>query len=152
MQTQRLAKTCDMKFIVVVFLIVLIKMETRIVIPFRELANVLKLNSNSIDSLISHVKIKHNLNNDEIEIVTVEISSFYKNFNKKLGKCSNSLSCLLKDPWMRKKIEVKLKKKDDLKRKIGRPTKVFEECAARTKRRKVQEMRDLNLILDNIHH
>ncbi|XP_037037553.1 uncharacterized protein LOC119075260 [Bradysia coprophila] len=41
---------------------------------------------------------------------------------------------------MREKIEVELKKKEDLKRKVGRPTKEFDECAARTKRRKVQQV------------
>ncbi|KAG4073674.1 hypothetical protein HA402_000898 [Bradysia odoriphaga] len=50
------------------------------------------------------------------------------------------MASLLKDPWMREKIEVKLKKKEDLKRKVGRPTKDFAECAARTKRRKVQQI------------
>lgn len=41
---------------------------------------------------------------------------------------------------MHGKIEVALKKKDNLKRKVGRPTKNYEECTARTKRRKIQEM------------
>ncbi len=115
-------------------------MESRVVISFRELANILNLKSNKIDELISHVKTKFDVDNDEFEIILPKIRSFFNNFNKKLLKCNNSIQYLFKDPWMRGKIDIVLKKKDNLKRKVGRPTKCFDECAARTKRRKVQEM------------
>lgn len=36
-------------------------METRVVISYRELANILKLNSNKIETLVSYVKTKFKL-------------------------------------------------------------------------------------------
>lgn len=116
------------------------KMETRIVIAYRELANVLHLNTNKIESLVSPVKSKFKLDSDELKIVSAKKKSFYLNFNKKLVKCSHSFQNLIKDPWMHGKIEVVLKKKESLKRKIGRPGKKYDECTARTKRRKIQEL------------
>lgn len=116
-------------------------MEARIVISYRELANILKLNSNKIECLISHVKTKFKLDSDELEIVLAKIRLFYANFNKKLVKCGHSYQNILRDPWMHGKINIVLKKKCNLKRKVvGRPAKKFEECTARTKRRKVQEI------------
>lgn len=41
---------------------------------------------------------------------------------------------------MRGKIEVFSKQKNDLQRKVGRPTKKFEDCSDRSKRQKVQEL------------
>lgn len=109
-------------------------------LPFREIAQVLKLNSNKIDCAISYVKTKYNLDADELEQSRTKIQSFYKNFNKKLVKCSNSFEAMMRDPWMRNKLEIVVKRKEDLKRKVGRPTKKFEDSAARTKRRKVQQL------------
>lgn len=109
-------------------------------IPFRELGQILKQNSNKIESLSTHVKTKFNLDSDELNETLVKIRSFYQSFNKKLIKCCNSYESLLRDPWMRGKMEFVFIEKDNLKRKVGRPTKKFEECTARTKRRKVQEL------------
>lgn len=91
-------------------------------------------------SLTSYVKAKFKLNNDDLETVVNKVRGFFKNFNKKLVKSGGSFGSLLRDPWMRGKIEIELKCKDILKRKVGRPSKNYEECAARTKRRKVQEL------------
>lgn len=77
---------------------------------------------------------------DELQTILAKIHLFYDNFKKKLVKCGHSYPNLMRDPWMHGKIETVLKPKDNLKRKIGRPSKKFEECTARTKRRKVQEL------------
>lgn len=115
-------------------------MESRVVISYRELANILKLNSNKIESLITHVKSKFKLDSAELEIVSAKLNSFYKNFNKKLVKCAHNYKSLIRDPWMYGKIDVVLKQKENLKRKVGRPTKKYEDCTARTKRRKIQQL------------
>ncbi len=61
------------------------KMEARVVIPYRELANILKLNSNKIESIESHVKSKFKLDCDELEIILAKIRLFYDHFKKKLS-------------------------------------------------------------------
>lgn len=115
-------------------------MEFRVIVPYRELANVLKLNSNKFESVISHVKTKFKLNDEELKTLSGKIRSFHKNFSKKLVKNNQSFLSVMRDPWMHGKIEEIFFKKQSLKREVGRPVKCFDECTDRTKRRKIQEI------------
>lgn len=117
-------------------------MVSRICISYLTLGKILKLNSNKEDSLIKFVKDSYILSEDELNLVLIKIRSFFLCFKRKLVKHCRSYEKVFNDSWMSGKLEVEWKEKPNIKRKfkVGRPPKDFDQCADRTKRRKIEEV------------